>query len=105
MALRRFNGSEIDPNNEGEWGPNISNYMDTFEDRIEASLARYFQRKEIIIQTSNDLIPLQLLETTLAVGENMHKVGYQSGSQIFAVLMNTIRGYRKLHKGDVSGAA
>ncbi|CAE6468213.1 unnamed protein product [Rhizoctonia solani] len=101
MALRHFDGSETDPNTEGEWGPSLSNYVDTFEDRIQASLARYFQRKEIIIQTSNDLIPLSLLETTLAVGENMHKVGFQSGSEIFAVLMSTIRGYAKLHKGDM----
>ncbi|KAF8698334.1 hypothetical protein RHS03_07689, partial [Rhizoctonia solani] len=101
MALRRFNGSEMETNTEGEWGPGILSYMDTFEDRIEASLGRYLQRKEIVIQTSNDLIPLSLLETTLAVGENMHKVGFQSGSQIFAVLMSTIRGYAKLHKGDM----
>ncbi|CAE7107942.1 unnamed protein product [Rhizoctonia solani] len=104
MSLQRFEPlyeSVTEMMAEEEWGPTRTQYMDTFEDRIEASFSQYLQCKEITIQTSNDLIPVSLLETTLAVGENMNKVGFQSGAQIFSVLMSTIKGYVKLHPSDM----
>ncbi|ELU44413.1 short chain dehydrogenase domain-containing protein [Rhizoctonia solani AG-1 IA] len=65
-----------------KWGPKLSEYMPDFEERLTTSFDKYI--------------------TTLAVGENMHKVGFKSGDKIFPVLMSTIRKYTKLHKGGVS---
>ncbi|CAE6491854.1 unnamed protein product [Rhizoctonia solani] len=106
MALQRFETvidceSAAETRAGEEWGSTLAQYMDTFEDRIETSFSQYLQGKEITIQPSNDLIPLSLLETTLAAGENMNKIGFHSGAQIFAVLMSTIRGYVDRHPGDM----
>jgi hypothetical protein len=85
-----------------KWGPSLPQYIETFEDRLDDSFNKYVARKETTIEATNNLIPLTLLETTLAAGENMHKVGFQTGDQLFPVLMSTIRGYAKMHKGGVS---
>ncbi|KAF8716570.1 hypothetical protein RHS02_09900, partial [Rhizoctonia solani] len=68
---------------------------------IDASFDAYIQRKESLSEASHDLMPLSVLETALAVGENMHKVGFHTGNKIFPVLMKTIRGYTDIHKGEI----
>ncbi|CEL62737.1 hypothetical protein RSOLAG1IB_05094 [Rhizoctonia solani AG-1 IB] len=84
-----------------KWGPTLSEYMPTFEERLTESFDKYIANEEILSEPLDDLIPLSLLETTLAVGENMHKVGFQSGDRIFPVLISTIRKYTNLYKGGV----
>ncbi|KDN45866.1 hypothetical protein RSAG8_04699, partial [Rhizoctonia solani AG-8 WAC10335] len=88
-------------NEDSQWGPRFPQYSTIFEDSIDASFDRYMERKESLTETSHDLIPLSLLETALAVGENMHKVGFHSGNKIFPVLMKTIRKYTDIHKGEI----
>ncbi|CAE6418954.1 unnamed protein product [Rhizoctonia solani] len=84
-----------------EWGPTLSQYMPTFEERITESFDKYMTNEESLFEVPNGLIPLNLLETALGVGENMHKVGFQRGDKIFPVMMSAIRGYTKLHKGGI----
>ncbi|ELU44412.1 hypothetical protein AG1IA_01553 [Rhizoctonia solani AG-1 IA] len=84
------------------WGPKFPHYSRISEDSIDASFDAYIQRKESLSEASHDLMPLSVLETALAVGENMHKVGFHTGNKIFPVLMKTIRGYTDIHKGEVS---
>ncbi|CAE6466979.1 unnamed protein product [Rhizoctonia solani] len=86
-----------------KWGPTLSVYLPTFEERLTESFDKYITKEENLFETPNDLIPLNLLETTLAVGENMHKVGFQRGDKIFPVLMSMIRKYTKLYKGGIFG--
>ncbi|CAE6533577.1 unnamed protein product [Rhizoctonia solani] len=84
-----------------EWGPTLSQYMPTFEERLTESFDKYIANEESVFDVPNGLIPLDLLETALAVGENMHKVGFQRGDKVFPVLMSAIREYTKLHKGGI----
>ncbi|CAE6430182.1 unnamed protein product [Rhizoctonia solani] len=84
-----------------DWGPPLSEYMPTFENRLTESFDKFITNQESISEALNDLIPLNLLETTLAVGENMHKVGFQHGDKVFPVLLSTIRKYTNLHKGGI----
>ncbi|CAE6533086.1 unnamed protein product [Rhizoctonia solani] len=86
-----------------EWGPTLHEYMPVFEERLGESLDKYMANEEAVFEVPNDLIPLNLLETALAVGENMHKVGFQRGDKVFPVLVSAIRGYTKLHKGGIFG--
>ncbi|EUC63253.1 Zf-MYND domain protein, putative, partial [Rhizoctonia solani AG-3 Rhs1AP] len=75
--------------------------MPTFEERLTESFDKYIANEESVFDVPNGLIPLDLLETALAVGENMHKVGFQRGDKVFPVLMSAIREYTKLHKGGI----
>ncbi|KAF8749522.1 hypothetical protein RHS01_09997 [Rhizoctonia solani] len=81
--------------------PRFPHYSRISEDSIDASFDAYIQRKESLSEASHDLMPLSVLETALAVGENMHKVGFHTGNKIFPVLMKTIRGYTDIHKGEI----
>lgn len=84
-----------------QWGPNVSQYLPTVDGRLSDSFDQYLAKKETMTEASDGLIPLPLLETTLAVGENMHKVGFQHGDKLFPILVSTVRGYIKLHKGAI----
>ncbi|CAE6436375.1 unnamed protein product [Rhizoctonia solani] len=84
-----------------EWGPGFREYTMTFEHRLHTAFKRYVGEEEIIIDASRDLIPLPLLETTLAVGENMHVVGFQTGDRIFPTLINTIKKYTAIFSGCI----
>jgi hypothetical protein len=84
------------------WGAKFPHYSETFENSVDASFDGYMQQKESLSEVSHDLMPLSVLETALAVGENMHKVGFHTGNKIFPVLMKTVRGYTDVHKGEVS---
>ncbi|CAE6466994.1 unnamed protein product [Rhizoctonia solani] len=86
---------------DSQWGAKFPQYSATFEDSLDRSFDRYMEYKESLAEASHNLIPLGLLETTLAVGENMHKVGFHTGNKIFPVLMKTIRGYTNIHKGEI----
>ncbi|CAE7083614.1 unnamed protein product [Rhizoctonia solani] len=88
-------------NDEPQWGPKYPQYSAICEDSIDVSFDRYMERKESLIESPHDLIPLRLLETALAIGENMHKVGFHSGNKIFPVLLKTIRKYTDIHKGEI----
>lgn len=85
-----------------QWGPNISQYLPTVNQRLSDSFDKYLAKKETTTEAFDGLIPLPLLETTLAIGENMHKVGFQHGDKLFPILISTVRGYIRLHKGGVS---
>ncbi|CAE6445080.1 unnamed protein product [Rhizoctonia solani] len=86
---------------DSQWGPRFPQYSAIFEDSINASFYRYVERKESLTEAYHDLIPLGLFETALAVGENMHKVGFHTGNKIFPVLMKTVRRYTNLHDGEI----
>lgn len=87
------------------WDPSRSQYSQDFEKRLEDSFDKYLAKKETTSEAPDNLIPLSLLEITLAVGENMHKVGFHSADQVFPILVSTIREYTKVHKGGVSAVA
>ncbi|CAE7083550.1 unnamed protein product [Rhizoctonia solani] len=84
-----------------EWGPTLSQYMPAFGERVADSFNNYMANEENVFEIPNGLIPLDLLETALAVSENMHKIGFQRGDKVFPVLMSTLRAYSKLDKGGV----
>ncbi|CAE6426488.1 hypothetical protein ACGC1H_005647 [Rhizoctonia solani] len=84
-----------------EWGPTLPQYMPAFEERLTESFDKYMANEENVFEVPNGLIPLDLLETALAVGENMHKVGFQRGDKVFPVLMSAIREYTKLLGGGI----
>ncbi|KAJ1303165.1 hypothetical protein OPQ81_011366 [Rhizoctonia solani] len=86
---------------DSQWGAKFPEYSATFENSIDSSFDRYAERKESLAEASHNLIPLSVLKTTLAVGENMHKVGFHSGSKIFPVLMETVRKYTDIHNGEI----
>ncbi|KAJ1303166.1 hypothetical protein OPQ81_011367 [Rhizoctonia solani] len=67
-----------------KWGPTLSEYMPNFEERLIESFDKYIAEEETFLEAPSDLIPLNLLETTLAV-----------------VLMSTIRNYTKFYKGGI----
>ncbi|CAE6373446.1 unnamed protein product [Rhizoctonia solani] len=83
------------------WGSKFPHYSGIVEDSIDASFDAYMQHKESLSEASHDLMPLSVLETALAVGENMHKVGFHTGNKIFPVLMKTVRGYTDVHMGEI----
>ncbi|KDN40455.1 hypothetical protein RSAG8_08075, partial [Rhizoctonia solani AG-8 WAC10335] len=83
-----------------DWGPALPQYSATFQERIEASFSRYTAAEATIIDIPGNVIPLGLLETALATGENMHKIGYQGGTNIFPVLLTTMREYVEKHPGE-----
>ncbi|KAB5590984.1 Zf-MYND domain-containing protein [Ceratobasidium theobromae] len=83
------------------WDPSRSQYSQDFEKRLEDSFDKYLAKKETTSEAPDNLIPLSLLEITLAVGENMHKVGFHSADQVFPILVSTIREYTKVHKGGI----
>lgn len=85
-----------------QWGPNKDNYISTFNDRINTAYDNYLSSRETTAVAHQGLIPLPLLETMLAVGENLHKIGFQHGSHSLTILTETIRRYSKLQKGNVS---
>ncbi|KAG9121360.1 hypothetical protein FRC07_002706 [Ceratobasidium sp. 392] len=80
------------------WGPNISRYVDTFEDQIHLAYDNYVHSREITSEVYEGLAPLQVLESTLAVCENMHKEGFQRGENSIPVIMKAIRRYTELHE-------
>ncbi|CAE6447851.1 unnamed protein product [Rhizoctonia solani] len=82
-----------------DWGPAFSEYAAVFHERMEASFARYLAAEEAIIDVPGNIIPLDLLETALATGENMHKIGYRGGPN-FPVLFTTMQEYTRKHSGD-----
>ncbi|CAE6464977.1 unnamed protein product [Rhizoctonia solani] len=89
------------PAKDPEWGPGIREYPRTFRSRLQSAFERYIDQEEVMINASRDILPLSLLETTLAVGENMHVVGFQTGDQIFPALMDTIRKYTAICNGRI----
>lgn len=86
-----------------QWGPKMEHYIPSFDKRLKNAFNNYTSSREITAPAYGGLIPLALLETMLAVGENMHKVGFQHGRHSLTILMETIRRYSKLQKGGVSG--
>ncbi|CAE7113464.1 unnamed protein product [Rhizoctonia solani] len=87
----------IRPVEHPEWGPGFQEYIRTFHRRLHSAFDKYIDEEEVIVDTSRDLIPLRLLETTLAVGENMHLVGFQTGDRIFPALIGSLRKYSALY--------
>ncbi|KAG9079023.1 hypothetical protein FS749_008903 [Ceratobasidium sp. UAMH 11750] len=85
------------------WGPNISRYVDTFEDQIHLAYDNYINSREITSEVYEGLAPLPVLESTLAVCENMHKEGFQHGENSIPVIMKAIRRYTELHEHGIFG--
>jgi hypothetical protein len=85
-----------------QWGPILSRYLNSFDDRIHLAFENYVTSAETTSIAYEGLLPLALLETTLAVCENMHKVGFQSGENFIPVIMKTIRRYTELNDHGVS---
>jgi hypothetical protein len=84
------------------WGPILSRYVDAFDERIDAAFENYMTSRETTSLAYDGLVPLSLLETMLAVGENMHITDYQHGENSLSVLMATIRQYTELNLNGVS---
>ncbi|KAG9091504.1 hypothetical protein FRC06_000541 [Ceratobasidium sp. 370] len=85
------------------WGPNISRYADTFEDQIHLAYDNYVNSREITSEVYEGLAPLPVLESTLAVSENMHKEGFKQGENSVPVIMKAIRRYTELHEHGIFG--
>ncbi|KAG8702325.1 hypothetical protein FRC08_003563 [Ceratobasidium sp. 394] len=84
-----------------KWGPAFGHYLKLIDGRREEALENYLASRETINTAHDGLIPLPLLETMLAVGENMHKIKYQHGGQSLPVLMSTMRQYMQLNTRGV----
>ncbi|KAG9121361.1 hypothetical protein FRC07_002707 [Ceratobasidium sp. 392] len=85
------------------WGPNISRYVDTFEDQIHLAYDNYIHSREITSEVHEDLVPLPVLESTLAVCENMHREGFQISQNSIPIIMKGIRRYTELHEQGIFG--
>lgn len=85
-----------------QWGPKFPRYLEEFDDRCDAAYDNYINSRETTSLAHGGLVPLPLLEMTLAVGENMHKVGFQHGRKTLPVLMSTIRQYSEVQEHGVS---
>lgn len=85
-----------------QWGPKLTRYVSEFDDRLDAALDNYTSASEMTSLAREGLVPLPLLEMALAVGENMHKVGFQHGNNTLPVLMETIRQYSEVQENGVS---
>lgn len=85
-----------------QWGPKLSRYTFDFDNRFDAAFENYVSSRETTALAHQGLVPLSLLEMMLAVGENMHKVGFQHGSNTLPVLMATIRQYSEVQDSGVS---
>ncbi|QRV77382.1 hypothetical protein RhiJN_05397 [Ceratobasidium sp. AG-Ba] len=83
------------------WGPNISHYVNTYETRIHRAYEDYTGGKEITSIAHEGLAPLPLLETALAISENMHKGGFQHGENSIPVIMTAIRRYTELQEHGI----
>ncbi|KAG9084997.1 hypothetical protein FRC07_013488, partial [Ceratobasidium sp. 392] len=80
-----------------KWGPKFPRYFNSLDDRLESAFNDYVDSKENTSVAHEGLMPLSLLETTLSVGENMHRIDYQHGEKSLPVLMTTIRRYTELN--------
>ncbi|KAG8701421.1 hypothetical protein FRC08_004089, partial [Ceratobasidium sp. 394] len=80
-----------------KWGPTFGRYLRAAGRRREEALESYLASRETINIAHDGIIPLPLLETMLAVGENMHKIKYQHGGKSLPVLMSTVRQYVELN--------
>ena len=85
-----------------QWGPRLTRYISEFDDRLDAALEDYMSSRENTSLARQGLVPLPLLEMTLAVGENMHKLGFKHGNNTLPVLMATIRQYSEAQENGVS---